>query len=90
MKNNTKNERITLIISVSSLIIASITLVVSKINGMTMLPNITIFVSAISIFLCSIANYNYIEKNKKISNFLFLGGIFTLFIVVISAFKIFV
>jgi len=90
MKNNTGNERVTLIISAFSLIIASIILTFSKINGMTILPNITIFISAITIFLCNIVNYNYNEKNKKLSNFLFLGGIFTLFIVVIFAFKIFV
>ena len=68
IKNNTKSGKVTLIISVCSLIVASIALVFSKINGLKMLPSITIFFSAIAVLCCSIANY--IEKNKKLSNYL--------------------
>jgi hypothetical protein len=83
MKNNTKSEKTTLIISVFSLIIALIMLLFSRVNGMIMWPVITIFFCDITIFCCSIKNF---IKNKKIANFLILCGVFSVFVSVFKTF----
>ena len=63
MKDNRKSSKVGLIISVFTIIIASISFVYARIKGITSWSQFTILVSVIIIFCSSISNYKS-QRNK--------------------------